>query len=110
MSLTRTGHISRVCVLVLLLAALSTGVPIRGHTHHDHIEKQVGAQGHGHGLHLVQHEMRLERPEAPGVAVYELPAVVVEPPAMFVGVPTPCDVELSECRAPPSAGPRAPPS
>lgn len=107
---TRVGRSIRVSSLALLVVALGMGVPLKGHTHHDAIETHVGAQGHGHGVVVVQYEMRLERAVAPVFVARETSLVSIEAPTPLRSGDLPdCDEPSCESRAPPNTGPRAPP-
>lgn len=101
----------RVSCLALLVVALGTGVPVGGHTHHHEIERHVGAQGHGHGLVLVQQDMRVEPAGAAHFEMRETPKVHVgQPPLRLIADLPACDGSLCDSRAPPpDNGPRAPP-
>ena len=106
------GRSVQVPCLALLLMALATGVPVQGHTHHDDDDTpHLGAPGHGHGLAIVEHEMRLERTLAPVFTKSETPIVAISPAALkrIADLPS-SDEGLCESRAPPQARPRAPPA
>jgi hypothetical protein len=96
--------------LAFLLVALSAGVPITSHSHHEGEEAHIGPPGHAHGLALVQFEMRLERAAPPIFLAGATDPVVVSPPPPEEPEDLPaCDDLVCESRAPPSTGPRAPP-
>lgn len=103
-------HAARVSFFALLVVALGTGVPVRGHTHHHETETQVGAQGHGHGMVLVQQDMRIE-PAGAQHFVTRASATVYAQQRLTRGFegPLSCDDDVCDSRAPPTARPRAPP-
>ena len=111
MNCSSVGRSAKVLSLALLVVALASGVPVQGHTHHDDDTPHIGAPGHGHGLVLVEHEMRLERADAPVFVPPEaailLNSPVMRPSIVDLGVG---DDDLCESRAPPTCRPRAPPA
>jgi len=110
MILSRVGRVSGTCLLALVVAALSIGVPVVGHTHGDEDVTQIRAPGHGHGLVLVQHEAELGRTPALVFAVPEMPPELSLPSAPRLRGDVPArEEDFCDCRAPPDARPRAPP-
>ncbi len=90
--------------------ALAVGVPVQGHTHHDDVTTDLGSPGHGHGLVIVELEMKLERTVAPVFAPAASAVRFVSPPPLRSITDLPeHEGELSESRAPPASRPRAPP-
>lgn len=97
--------------MALLFVVLGAGVPLRGHAHHDGNGVHLGAPGHDHGVTLVQHDMRVERPTPP--APPSLPATLASLEEVAPALPlVPTREELGpESRAPPSlVRSRAPPA
>lgn len=96
----------------LTVAVLATGVGIPTHGHADHRgdHEHVTAEGHGHGIVLVQRDMRTERTAPP----IQLPAVAARRVAVEPTPPTRPRALRHAPRPtgrspPPSPLPRAPP-
>lgn len=104
--------VARSVCAALIVAVLATGVGIPTHGHADHRgdHEHVTAEDHGHGVVLVQREMRTERTAPP----LQMPAVG----PVRRSAPTPPAVLVASSRLapaprgrspPPSPLPRAPP-
>lgn len=108
---TPTVIVRSVCA-ALTVAVLGTGVGIPTHGHADHggDHEHVTAEDHGHGVVLVQREMRTERTAPP----IPMPALG---PVRHAAVPPPSDMTAPSRLAPAPRGrspplsplPRAPP-
>lgn len=97
-------------VLALLFLALAAGIPVHAHAEHDGEGTHVGSPDHAHGVALVQHDMRMERPSPPVFALIASSTVVVPvlPARPSAGVQR--EEPNRRSRAPPPCRPRAPPA
>ena len=105
---TRASSLSIVSI-ALLVTVLTTGVPVSAETDHDDMGAHIEGGHGGHGIGLIQRDLKIERTAPLAVPLTAAPAVRFDLGAPRGHAAPRRSSHRRSSRAPPELQPRAPP-